>query len=142
MHVSISQCCWSWSFAEMQGQWYYVCYSFLYSLPTQKNESYSARIVSQSISETPTQVAKSTSEDESGTNCSNCSPAYETVCPRGERDDRNNMQVSITYHWWCYNNWRDCIYWARYWARKRLLWKPETVKQLRTGSHNNNIIIM
>lgn len=64
-----------------------------YSILAQQNVSYSLRASvrkSQStISGTSAQAMRSTSKHESGTNFSDLGPVYETVDPRGEKDDRN-----------------------------------------------------
>ena len=45
------------------------------------------------ISGTLTQVSRSTREDESGIDCSNFGPVYETVNLRGGGDGRNSVSI-------------------------------------------------
>ena len=66
----------------------------LHSVPTQQNVSYSSIAAAHStISGTLTQVSRSTREDESGIDCSNFGPVYETVDLRGGSDGRNSMSI-------------------------------------------------
>ena len=62
----------------------------MYSIPTKKNVSYAVTRSHATISGSPTQAIRSTSENESTTNHSNFDSAYEAVDTMRGRDGRNN----------------------------------------------------
>ena len=68
----------------------------MYSIPTKQNVSYAVTRSHATISGSPTQAMRSTSENESATNHSNFDPAYEAVDPRRGRDGRNNCPLLKT----------------------------------------------